>query len=192
MIQNNAGQIILVSSASTDWADSKRVQGQLDIPLNNKGKEQIAKIAQVLSGIAMDAVFSSPLQRALSVASAIVEKRNLKVKIIKEFIDLDQGIWQGLLLSEIKKRYEKQYVTWQENPVNAVFPKGESLFEAHKRVSFVLPKILAKARNKNICIVSHRTIVALIKIHILKLELNSIKECMLQSGSYEILKYNNG
>lgn len=191
MMQNNTGQIILVSSASTDWADSKRVQGHLDIPLNANGREQTAKIIQALSGIEIDNVFSSPLLRAFSVASAIAETRGLKVKKIKEFKDLNQGIWQGLLLSEIKKRYEKQFTTWQDNPVSAVFPKGESLFEANRRVVAVLPKILAKAKNKNICIVSHRTIVALIKIYILKLELDNIKECMLPNGSYEILKQNN-
>src|SRR5215510_5655018 len=64
-------RIYLARHGETDWNAELRLQGTSDIPLNSKGRQQAAKLAERLKGIHLDAVYCSTLSRSRETATIV-------------------------------------------------------------------------------------------------------------------------
>src|SRR4030042_6242033 len=144
-------QLILVRHGQTDWNKQNRVQGALDIPLNDEGIREAQKISEELSKFKIDNIYSSPASCSFSTATEIALPHNLTVKKCDEFSELNQAVWQGLLLDDIKKRYKRQYNLWKTSPTSARFPRGESLRGAYDRAVSAIHKMIDKHKDEVIC-----------------------------------------
>ena len=52
---------------------------------------------------------------------------DLKVKTLDKLQNLDHGLWQGMLVSDVKTKQPKVYRQWQEQPETVCPPQGETL-----------------------------------------------------------------
>ena len=184
--------VILVRHGQTDWNKTGRIQGGLDIPLNANGRNEAGKLAEELSKMGIDVVYSSKLSRSWETARQIARLHSLNVKKLPELNEINQGLWQGLLTSEIKKRYKKQYSLWCANPLSVRPPKGETVEEAYERSVQAAKKILQKYKNRNVCIVSHEIINTLLKCYFKKMELENIWDNLHKQSSWEVIKFETG
>ena len=135
-------KLILVRHGETDWNPVNRIQGWLDIPLNAEGIRQAEKLAAELSGMKIVAIYSSPLKRAWQTAQAIAEKQHLGIKKISALKEINQGKWQGLLVSEAKSKDRELYSRWLCKPLEAKPPQGESLEEVSQRTERACQRIV--------------------------------------------------
>ncbi|MBN1354476.1 MAG: histidine phosphatase family protein [Candidatus Omnitrophica bacterium] len=158
-------KLIIVRHGQTNWDKENRIQGALDIPLNSEGKNEAQKVAEELSSSKINVVFSSPAACSLSTANEIALHHNIKVRKTPEFNELDQGIWQGLLIKDVKKRYKKHYNSWKSSPAIIRPPRGECAREAYDRAISMMHKIVDKHKDESICVVSHDIILSLIKCY---------------------------
>lgn len=181
-------RLILVRHGQTDWSNIKRIQGEVDIPLNTDGLREAKTIASELSSERIDAIFSSQLSRCYTTAEEIARHHRLKVKKLKELNELNQGLWQGLLLTEVKKRYKKQYNLWKQDPTLVQPPKGESIKDAYDRVITLTQKLIDKYPKNTLCIVSHEIITGLIKCHFKGLDLKDMWNHTLKKATQETLE----
>jgi len=150
-------EIILVRHGETEWNVEEVFRGRIDIKLNETGLRQAGLLAEYLSGIKIDAVYSSPLRRALKTAEAIASPHKLEVKIAPGLIDCDFGKWQGLTLQEVKDRYKELYAEWIRNPHLIKMPDGESLNDVRERALAVVDEVMAKYEG-TVVLVSHRVV----------------------------------
>lgn len=162
-----ARKIILVRHGETDWNPINRIQGHLDIPLNNAGILQAQKLAEELKNERIDVIYTSPLARALKTAEIINASHNVTLLSEPLIAEIDQGKWNGLTVAEARKRYPTTYRKWQENPLAASPPKGESILTVVKRNKTFLEKI-SRCDYSNILVVSHKVSCAVLKILIKK------------------------
>ena len=102
-------KLILIRHGQTDWSNQRRVQGSLDIPLNNEGKKEAQEIAGELSKLEISAVYSGPESCNVATANEIAVPHRVRVQKVRALSELNHGVWQGLLEEDIKKRYKKQY-----------------------------------------------------------------------------------
>jgi len=181
-------RLILVRHGQTDWSNINRIQGEVDIPLNSEGLRQAKSVASQTSGEKIDAIFSSQLSRSYVTAEEIARHQKLKVRRLKELNELNQGLWQGLLLTEVKKRYKKQYNLWRQDPTLVQPPKGESIKEAYDRVITLVQKLIDKFPKKTICVVSHEIITGLIKCHFEGLDLKTMWDFTLKKATKEVIE----
>ncbi len=182
-------QLILVRHGQTEWNKQKRVQGTLDIPLSADGKEEAQKISDELAKFEIKALYSSPVSCSLSTACEIATPhRSLKVKKIKELNELNQGVWQGLLLKDIKKRYKKQYNIWKTSPISGRPPKGESLKDAYDRTVSALHKIIDKHKGESVCLVSHDIVLSIIKCYLKNIDIEKIRDFTPQKAWWEVIE----
>ena len=182
-------RLILVLHGRTDWDKVNRIQGSVDVPLSEEGKTDAERIASDLAKVRIDAIYSSLLSRSYETAKTIAKNHNLKPKKIKELNEVNQGVWQGLCIGDIKKRYKKQYNLWKSSPILAKPPQGESMKEAYDRVVNTVHKILEKHSGSTVCIVSHEIVISLIKCHFKNENLENIWNMVPKNGSWELIEY---
>lgn len=137
-------QILLIRPGTTEYDQQRRVQGTLDIPLCEDGRQQVEALVDALREQPIAAIYASPCQAADQTAEALAEVLDLKVKTIDKLQNLDQGLWQGMLVSDVKSKQPKVYRQWQEQPETVCPPQGETICIAKQRVSAALAKLFKK------------------------------------------------
>ena len=150
-------EIIIARHGETEWNVSEVFRGQIDIALNETGVKQAELLAGYLSTSNIEAVYSSPLQRALKTAEIIARPHRLKVNIDPDLLDFNFGRWQGLSHQEVKEQYGELYARWISHPEQVMMPDGETLGDVSKRVIRVIDKVLKKHAGTAV-IVGHRVV----------------------------------
>ena len=144
----------LIRHGQTDWNIAGRYQGQTDIPLNEKGREQAHLLACQLKGQTFAAIYSSNLKRASETAEIIAACLHLSVTIEPRLREINQGEWEGQLVDDIKTQYAE---LWQMRRDSALVrpPGGETVSEVARRVAAALDFISNVHSDANVLIVSH-------------------------------------
>jgi len=150
-------EIILARHGETEWNVAEVFRGRIDVELNETGLKQAELLAEYLSDVKINAIYSSPLKRALKTAEMIASYHKLDVEIVPGLIDFDYGKWQGLPHQEVKIKYKELYAEWINSPDKVKIPAGESLDDIRKRATGVVSNIIAKYRG-TVVLVSHRVV----------------------------------
>ena len=182
-------QIILVRHGETEWNVKEVFRGRIDIELSETGLKQAQLLAKYLSDIEIDAIYSSPLKRALTTAEIMASYHKLKVEIAPGLIDFDYGEWQGLPHQEVRDKYRRLYAQWINRPDRVRMPAGESLDEVRERAMNVVDKVIAKYQG-SVVLVSHRVVNKVLICALLGLDNShfwNIKQdtCGITSFTYE-------
>jgi len=151
-------EIILARHGETDWNVAEVFRGRIDVELNKAGVQQAELLGEYLSGVKIDAVYSSPLKRALKTAEAIAGRHALEVNVVWGLIDFDFGEWQGLSHQEVKDRYKELYAEWINHPDRVRMPDGESLGDVKKRAMVVVNDIMERYHEGRVVLASHRVV----------------------------------
>lgn len=140
-------QLLLIRAGITEYDQQGRVQGTLNIPLCEDGRQEVEAMIEELRSQQIAAIYTSPSQSAEQTAESLGQALELKVKTIDDFENLDHGLWQGMLISDVKAKQPKVYRQWQEQPEIVCPPQGETLAAAKQRVSAVITKLLKKHKS---------------------------------------------
>jgi len=144
--------VLLVRHGATEWNETKRAQGQADIPLSPRGRAQAGDIARDLRDVDVAAVYSSDLVRALDTATAIAGEHDLEVRVDPGFREVDQGEWTGLTTAEIKARWPE---LWGPARHYSARPGGESPEQVRKRALAALERVARAHPDETVVVVSH-------------------------------------
>ena len=136
--------IILIRPGSTDYDIQGRIQGSLDIPLNERGRAEAAQTAEQLSGREIEMIYSPVAQPPLETGQIIAKALGVKLKKVERLENHHQGLWEGMLIKDVRHKQPKVYRQWQEQPENVCPPEGEMLGEADDRVRTALTKLLKR------------------------------------------------
>ncbi len=194
-------EIILVRHGETDWNAAEVFRGRIDVELNETGLEQSGLLGEFLSGAHLDAIYSSPLQRALKTAESIAGHHGLEVNIAHGLIDFDYGEWQGLSHREVKDRYEGLYKEWVDHPEWVSMPAGESLEDVRKRAVEVVNVAVEWHSEGRVALVSHRVVSKVLICALLgldnsyfwniKLDTCGITRFDYEKGNFVLTKHND-
>ena len=88
-------RLYLVRHGETDWNTERKLQGQVDIPLNEFGKNLAVKTGKGLENIRFDVCFTSPLQRARQTAELILAGRDVQIIDDDRIIEMSFAEWEG-------------------------------------------------------------------------------------------------
>ena len=122
--------------------------------LAEKGTAQAEAAAERIKGLKkVDAVYSSPLERARETAAPIAAARGLKVTVEKGLLECDFGEWTGAELKDLMRKPE--WSTVQRYPSGFRFPGGESFVEMSARVCSTAVKLKDRHPGQVVVAVSH-------------------------------------
>lgn len=146
-------RILLVRPGVTEYDQQGRIQGTLDIPLCEDGRRQVEGISGEVCGQAPAAVYASPCESCQQTAAMLARLCDQKPKTLEKLHNLDHGLWQGMLVSDVKTKQPKVYRQWQEQPETVCPPQGETVLAAKSRVAEVLKKLIKRHKGQQAIIV---------------------------------------
>lgn len=136
--------ILLARHGETDDnAPPQRVQGSIDTPLNERGREQARALAGELRDAGLRAIATSQLARARETAEIVGAALGLAPSVDPRLAESFRGAWEGRLLKDIERDDPAAFAAWQAGGAAFRFPGGESLGEHQARVLAALADLSA-------------------------------------------------
>jgi alpha-ribazole phosphatase len=184
-------QVYLVRHGQTAWNAELIFRGRRDIELNERGQKEASAIAGALRDKNPDAIYTSPLTRALETARPLATLLQREIKPIQDLTDINYGDWEGVPYNEIKTKYPDLLATWEQEPDLVRFPHGETLDEVRERSYGVLRELAEKHTNESILIVSHRVVNKVLLCAVLGLSTARFWNIKQDTGCINVLEYSN-
>ena len=178
-------QVFLIRHGHNDWADKKLAGWTPGVHLNDAGRQQATALVERLSPIELEAIYSSPLERALETAAPLARARALKVIRMRDVGEVRYGDWQGKSLGQLKKR--KEWAIVQMAPSVMRFPNGESLREMQSRAVAGVERIVAAHPTGNVAVFSHGDVIKAIVAHFVGMPLDSFQRLIVAPASVTVL-----
>jgi probable phosphoglycerate mutase len=185
-------RLLLVRHGETHWNREGRFQGQLDIPLNATGQAQSQKTVDLLKGLAIDKVFTSPLQRPRATAQALAEQKGLPLTVIPDLQEISHGTWEGKLQSEVEVEYPGLLAQWTQHPETVQMPEGENLQDIWLRTTRAWQAILQQAEGTTSLVVAHDAINKALLCQWVGLGAEAIWRFKQGNGAVTVLDYPEG
>jgi len=129
-----SGGIWLARHGETDANAEGRVQGSIDEPLNERGREQAHELAREAATLGLRALYTSQLRRARETAEIVGEEIGLEPRVDERFAESWRGEWEGRLIADIKAEDPEGWRGSLAVEPGFRFPGGESLEEHAARV----------------------------------------------------------
>ncbi len=147
---------ILLRHGQTEFSTERRFAGRGDIALTDNGRMQAAATAARLAARRIDAIVTSPLQRARRTAEAVAAATGAPLAVDDGLVEADFGKWEGLTFGAAAQRWPGEMSAWLAS-ADVAPPGGESLADAARRVLAALDRLLAAHQRETLLLVSHVT-----------------------------------
>jgi broad specificity phosphatase PhoE len=180
-------QLVLIRPGSTDYDVQERILGSLDIPLNERGMAEVAQTVEQLRDKGMELIFAPVSQPSLQTAEVIAKALDIKRKKIDRLENLNMGLWQGMLVEDVRHKQPKVYRQWQEQPEIVCPPEGEMLGQADERVRDAMVKLLKRRKEGVIGLVLPEPLLSLARRFITHEPLGDLWKAPNGHGRFEIL-----
>lgn len=148
-------RICLVRHGETEWNAARRIQGQIDIGLNETGLAQAAAAGRWLRTAGISALYSSDLKRAWTTALAIGEALSLVPEAVPEMRERRYGKFEGLTYDEARVNFPEGYAAFEGRNADYDFEHGESLRAMYARVTGKLGEIATRHAGQSVIVVLH-------------------------------------
>lgn len=181
-------KIILIRPGSTDYDQQGRIQGNLDVPLNEQGNAEVARVIEELRPSKLEVIYTPTCQPALQTAQAIAKALEIKLKKLDRMHNLNHGLWQGMQIDEVRRKQPKVYRQWQETPQLICPPEGEMLEQVEERIRPVLARLLKRHKEGAIGLVVPEPLASLVRQFVHQGELGDLWKASAGHGSWEVLE----
>jgi len=150
-----ATRIIAIRHGETAWNVDTRIQGHLDIPLNDTGLWQARQLARALAGEPLSAIYASDLQRAHTTARAIAEATGAPLVPEPALRERSFGELEGRTFAEIETELPEQARRWRQRDPHFAPEGGETLVQLRERIAATTHRLAAQHTGGLVVLVAH-------------------------------------
>ncbi len=181
---------LLVRHGESVWNPEKRIQGQTDVPLSDKGRWQARALAQVLTKEAPVVCYSSPLIRALETARLLVAHLPSQVPLVvlQELKERRFGAWEGRTVEEVAASDPVGWRRWIESDQTIVPPSAERMDQFWTRAMRAVERIRGEVRSGSVLVSSHGGILKCIVCQLMELPPESASRMSMGNGSLTVIE----
>lgn len=125
-------------------------------PLNATGRKMAAALTPAFADIPLDAIYTSPLKRAMATAEGVRGGRQIPMIIDPDIREIDFGVWDGTAYLDSKRKYPQEMRRWHRDLAHFIAPGGsESAHDVSVRMFRAVLRILRAHRGGTVALVSH-------------------------------------
>lgn len=148
-------RVVLLRHGETAWNVEQRIQGHLDIPLNDTGRWQAERLATALADEGIGAIYSSDLQRARATAEPLARLLQLPVVNDVGLRERGFGLFEGETFTDIEARWPEQAKAWRRRDPDFGPSGGETLSAFYERCVSTAQRLAEPHPGMAIALVAH-------------------------------------
>ncbi len=158
----NHTRVVLARHGETVWhAANRYAGGSSDIDLNERGRAQAELLADWCRKATPDAIFCSPVRRAMETAQICADAIGLELKLVDDLTEVDFGIAEGRTIDELLDLDAGVVDRFRADPMAHPFPGSEPPDQAAERAAAALRDIAAAFPGGRVLVVAHNTLLRL-------------------------------
>ena len=169
-------RVCMVRHGETAWNAEGRVQGQLDIPLNEVGRAQARATAEVLAGHDFSAIYSSDLLRVRQTAEPTARRLALPVALDAALRERHYGMFETLTYVEVREKFPAQYARFRDKDPDFDFEGGETLRGFNERSLKAIGDLIARHQGEQILVFTHGGVLEMVYRHARAVGLSSPRD----------------
>jgi probable phosphoglycerate mutase len=154
-MHDQATRVLAIRHGETAWNVDTRIQGQLDIPLNDNGRWQAERLGEALAEEPLHAIYASDLGRAHETALALARAVGLPVHLDRGLRERGFGIFEGLTFREIEDRWPEGSARWRHRDPGFGPEGGETLEAFYERCIDTATRLACRHPGQGIALVAH-------------------------------------
>lgn len=174
-------RIYLVRHGATLVGGEDRFAGETDVSLSEIGRDQARALGARLASDRLDAVYASPLVRALETARLVAASHGREVSLRAELREISHGRWEGRTRAEVEAVYSDEYARWEADPYTFAPEGGETGLAVTARALPALLEIVATHPEGQVLVVSHKATIRLLISTLLGFDARSYRDRLDQS-----------
>ncbi len=192
-------RLCLVRHGETAWNAEGRVQGQLDIPLNDMGQKQARAVGAVLGREKFDAIYSSDLQRVMQTAAPAAKALGMAPVLDARLRERHYGMFETLTYVEVKEKHPEEYARFHRKDLDYDFRTGESLRIFNERSLTSVGEIAAQHAGGSVLVFTHGGVLEMVYRHAKNAGLSSprdfeipnaaINRVEIAAGAWQVLQW---
>jgi probable phosphoglycerate mutase len=189
-------RLLLVRHGETEWNRQTRFQGQIDIPLNDNGRQQAQIAGEFLKDVEIDFAVSSSMLRPKETAELILNHHpSINLDLQDGLREISHGLWEGKLETEIEQEFPGELQRWRLLPAQVQMPKGENLEQVWQRSVASWQGIIQDALTKQLktgLVVAHDATNKTLLCHVLGLSADNFWNFRQGNGAVSVIDYPYG
>jgi probable phosphoglycerate mutase len=155
------------------------------IHLSTQGQRQAVRLAERLATLPIEAIYCSPLERALQTAQPLAEYLHLDVLCCDAFADIEYGEWSGKHFDDLNA--DPRWRQWNEFRSSSPLPGGGLMLEVQVRAILALEEIRRQHADQVVAVVSHCDVIRAVIAHYLGTPLDLFQRIEISPASLSVL-----
>ena len=179
--------LLLIRHATNDWVGDRLAGWTPGVHLNAQGRGQAAALAERLAAWPIQAIYSSPLERAMETAQAVAASRGLEIVVEEGVGESRYGDWTGQSIKELAKTPERMQV--QFTPGLAHFPQGEALGAMQTRAVAAVERLRRQHPDGVVAIFSHADVIKAVAAYYAGMPFDLFQRLVIDTASVTWLRF---
>lgn len=175
--------ILFIRHGDNDYLKTRRLAGLTPgVHLNEQGQIQALRLAEQFSPLPIEAIYSSPLERAVETATPLAQMTNKEITILEDLIEIDPGDWTGMTVTELQASGKWKYSG--ELPEDFCFPNGDCYRERQMNLVDAVNSLQQDhAKGSLIACFSHADTIKMCLSHYLDMSINTMQRFNIPPAS---------
>ncbi len=184
-----ATRVYLMRHGEVQNGGEKRYNGHIDVDITVKGIEQMHRLAGLLQGKPVSAVYASDLIRSVKGAEIISRSLGLTFTSLRELRERSVGAWEGLTADEIRERFPEEYSAWRQDLLGYRPPRGECVYDVRDRIVPVYRRLINAHAASEIALLLHGGVNRVILADTIGLDLQHLFRIEQSFGALNIIDH---
>ncbi|HEY1014746.1 MAG TPA: MSMEG_4193 family putative phosphomutase [Herpetosiphonaceae bacterium] len=176
---------LLIRHATNDMVGKALAGWTPEVHLNDEGRGQAERLAERLAKVPLNAIYSSPLERAVETAEPLAKLLGLEIRINPGVGEIQFGEWTGRVMKELADTPTWRHI--QQFPSGTRIPGGETLREMQNRVVDALEALRAAHPKDVIAVVAHADVIKAAVAHYLGVHLDLFQRIIISPASVSVI-----
>ena len=168
-MENKRTRFYLIRHGETDWNKAGRYQGRTNIDLNAEGREQARLLGERFRFLPLDALYVSPLIRAVETANEVARTTGITPVTDEHFIEINFGEWEGHTIEELSEKFGSAYTDFFKDPFDHPVPGEGSFQNAMDRAIEGFNILAERHKGQNVAIISHGGLLRVMLVGLLEM-----------------------
>jgi broad specificity phosphatase PhoE len=177
-------RLLLIRHTEHDLIHSTIAARMPGVHLNETGRQNATRLAEALARTAIDAIYSSPMERSIETAQPLADRLGLELTLAPAINELEVGDWTGKNFAEIQD--DATWKLWNTFRTQARPPNGESILEVQARAVGFIESL--GTGDRCVALFSHGDVIRAALCHFFGLHLDFIMRFEIDPGRVSVVE----